>query len=112
MFGRQLETLQLDQLNIFPFTSRTQTIRWSKIWALGRFTATAESMYGPAQVVSRDFIFWIVPYRLIAALLVFVLVLLAIGISIRRHLLHREDQRDLEIDELKRKIAELENNNR
>jgi len=46
---------------------------------------------------------------LLAAIGVILLVLLAIFISVRRHLLHRADHRDDEIDELKRKITEMEN---
>lgn len=113
MLGRTLETLKFDSLNIFPFTSRTQDIRWEQVWGLGQYTATVTTTYGPAgAATSRDLIFWIIPYRLVAAILVILLVLLATGISIKRHLLHRADQRDNEIDELKRKIAELENNSR
>lgn len=113
MFGRTLETLKYDSLNIFPFTSRTQEIRWDQVWGLGQYTATVTTTYGPnGATTRRDLSFWIIPYRLIAAVLVVLLVIIATGISIKRHLLHRADQRDNEIDELKRKIAELENNSR
>jgi hypothetical protein len=52
------------------------------------------------------------PYRLIAAIIVVLMVLLVTFISIRRHLAHRSDTRDVEIDELKRKLAEIENKQR
>ena len=112
MLGRRQEPIKLDSVNIFPFTSRTQTARWDQVWGLGKYIATVTVAYGPGLTTSRDLPFWIIPYRLIAAILVILLVLIASGISIKRHLLHRSDQRDGEIDELKRKIAELENNSR
>jgi len=112
MFGRELETLKLDQLNIFPFTQRSQTAKWSQVWGFGQYKATATVAYGPGLTTSRDLTFWIIPYRLIAAILVILLVLLASIISIRRHIAHRLDSRDETIDELKRKIAEMENNQR
>lgn len=113
MLGRELATLKYDSMNIFPFASRTQTLRWDQVWGLGKYLATVTVTYGPhGATTTRTLPFWIIPYRLLAAALVLLLVLLALGISIRRHLLHRSDQRDLEIDELKRKIAELENNTR
>jgi len=112
MFGRTLDTLKLDTLNIFPFASRTISTKWNQIWGLGRYHATLNVVYGDSAVVSRNLYFWILPYRLIIATLVIFLVLVASIISIRRHLLHRSDTRDVEIDELKRKIAEMENEHR
>lgn len=113
MLGRKAEPIKLDSVNIFPFTSRTQNARWNQIWGFGKYVATITVVYGPSgAITSRDLPFYIIPYRLIAAILVILLVILAAGISIKRHLLHRADQRDNEIDELKRKIAELENNSR
>lgn len=113
MLGRSVEPIKLNSVNIFPFTSRTQNARWDQIWGFGKYVATVTVVYGPTgAVTSRDLPFYIIPYRLIAAILVVLLVILATGISIKRHLMHRSDQRDSEIDELKRKIAELENNSR
>lgn len=109
LFGRQLTNLTLDEVNIFPYTSRTLQKTWDQVWGLGRYTATLTVSYGPGLVVTRAIYFWIMPYRIIAAILVVLLALLVVIISIRRHLKHREDHRDEEIDELKRKIVEMEN---
>jgi hypothetical protein len=109
MLGRQLAELPLDEVNIFPFATRTLTGSWNTVWGLGRYRATLTSSYGPGLVTSRDLSFWIMPYRLIASILVILLVLLVLYLSVRRHLIHKEDHRDDEIDELKRKIAEMEN---
>lgn len=113
MLGRKLDTLKLDSINIFPFASRTQNASWDQVWGFGKYIATVTVSYGPSgAITSRDLPFYIIPYRLIAAIVVILLVLLATSISVKRHLLHRSDQRDAEIDELKRKIAEMENNQR
>lgn len=113
MFGRSLETLKLDSINIFPFAERTQNSKWNTVWGFGRYQATLTSLYGPNNTpITRDLFFWIMPYRIIIAILILILVLIAIFISIRRHMLHRLDNRDAEIDELKRKIIEMENNSR
>lgn len=109
LFGRQLETIALDEVNIFPFTTRTLEGSWDTTWGLGRYTATLDVSYGPGLVASRTLFFWILPYRLLAAALVLLLVILSVTISLRRHLAHRSDTRDQEIGELKRRIAELEN---
>ncbi len=109
MIGRQLVELPLNEVNIFPFTSRTLLGTWDTVWGLGRYTATLSASYGPGLVAERTLYFWIMPYRLIMAIVVVLLVLLVLFIVIRRHLKSREDHRDDEIDELKRKIIEMEN---
>lgn len=109
MIGRQLADIKLDELNIFPFASRALQGTWETVWGFGRYTATLTATYGPGLVASRTLYFWIMPYRLVTATLVVLLVLLVLYILIRRHLQHREDHRDDEIDQLKRKIIEMEN---
>lgn len=112
MLGRELTQLKLDEVNIFPYTSRTLKGTWQTVWGLGRYTATLTATYGPGLVATRVLYFWILPYRLLAAILIVFLVALALFVVIRRHLRHREDHRDDEIDSLKRKIAEMENRQR
>jgi hypothetical protein len=108
MIGRQLVELPLSEVNIFPFTSRTLLGTWDTVWGLGRYTATLSASYGPGLVAERTIYFWIMPYLLIMAIVEVCLVILALYIVIRRHLKAREDHRDDEIDELKRKIIEME----
>lgn len=108
--GRTVADLPVDSVNIFPYTSRTTQTRWETVWGLGRYSATISSIYGPNnQAMSRTLYFWIMPYRLLAAIGVVVLVLIVLFIAVRRHLAHRNDHRDEEIEELKHKIAEMEN---
>jgi hypothetical protein len=110
MVGRKLVDLPLDQVNIFPFVSRNLSATWNTVWGFGRYTATLTAAYGPSgAVASRTLEFWIMPYRLMAAIGVVIMVLLVIFILIRRHLKSRSDHRDEEIENLKRKIVEMEN---
>lgn len=109
MFGRELSAQSLTATNIFPFTSRTFETTWDQVWGFGRYSAELQAPYGESHVASRMLYFWIIPYRLIAAVLVVLLVLIAIIILVRRHRKHATDQRDQEIDQLKRRLIELEN---
>lgn len=109
MFGRKLTDLALDEVNIFPFTSRSLSKSWDTVWGLGRYTATLTVAYGPGLVATRILYFWIMPYKLIAAIIIILLVLIVIFILINRHLKHKDDHRDDEIEDLKRKIVEMEN---
>jgi hypothetical protein len=113
MLGRKMVDLPLEDVNIFPFATRNLSTTWNTVWGLGRYTATLTATYGPsASVATRTIQFWIMPYRLLAAIGVVLLVLLAIFILVRRHLQSQGDHRDAEIDELKRKIVEMENQQR
>lgn len=109
MLGREVGELTLDKTNIFPFMARSFTAKWDQIWGLGRYSAELIFTYGSGSVASRVIEFWILPYRLLAAIAILLLALLGITISVRRHLKHKGDKRDGEIDELKRRIVELEN---
>ena len=109
MLGRKLESFTLDELNIFPYTSRTVTGTCDTTWGLGRYTATLNASYGPGLLADRTIYFWIMPYRIILAVIILILVVVGFTVSIKRHLLHRADGRDDEIDSLQRRIAELEN---
>lgn len=112
MIGRQLADLKLDEVNIFPYAARTLQSTWDTVWGFGRYTATLTATYGPGLTANRTIYFWIIPYRLLAAILIIILVILTLFLLIRRHLKSREDHRDAEIDELKRKIIEMENKSR
>lgn len=109
MLGRKVGELTLDKYNIFPFVSRSYQAKWDNVWGLGKYSAELTFTYQKGLVASRVIEFWILPYRLLAAVCVILLALIAILISVRRHLKHKADNRDQEIDELKRKISELEN---
>lgn len=109
MLGRTVSTLKLDEPNIFPFAARSLSGTWDTVWGLGRYSATLLVSYGPGLEASRTLYFWIAPYRLLAGILVIALSLLGLFVALRRHLAHRADSRDVEIDELKRRIVELEN---
>lgn len=112
MLGGKVAELPLDKYNVFPFTSRIWEVKWDQIWGLGRYSAELNFTYGNGNVASRVIEFWLLPYRLLTAIGVVILALIGIVVSVRRHLQHKHDDRDQEIDELKRRIAELENNKR
>ena len=65
-------------------------------------------LYGrETQLTSSSFIFYLLPIKLIAALIVVILVLLAMGISVRRHLKHRNDNQQAKIDALEAEMARI-----
>ena len=109
MLGQTVATLTLDKINIFPYTRRQVKTTWERVWGFGKYQATLTVPFGAGQLATATIFFWIIPWRLILAILVLIFVFIATYILVRRHLQHKHDTRDQEIDQLKRRIAELEN---
>jgi hypothetical protein len=109
IFGAKIATIQPETKNIFPFTSRSFEGKWDRIWGFGRYTAEAIIGYGTGgQVVSAKSSFWLIPIKLLIAVIVGVLLLVLAGMSIRRHLIHRKNDQSKRIAELETKLTELE----
>ncbi len=109
MFGRTVETLQPETKNIFPFTSRVIEGKWEQIWGFGRYSAELKMSYGEqGKVVIQRTSFWLIPIKLLIALGIILLTLLAIIISVRRHILHRKEDQSQRIAELEQKLQELQ----
>lgn len=110
MWGRVVETLEVPAQNVFPYTLRKFELQWDRVWGLGRYKARFITTYGTqGKVVAADAAFWIIPYKLLMALLLLMLAALAILIAVRRHLQHREDASDQHIRLLEDRISQLEN---
>ncbi|PWU22795.1 hypothetical protein C5B42_05100 [Candidatus Cerribacteria bacterium 'Amazon FNV 2010 28 9'] len=109
MLGHTVDKINVESKNIFPFTSRDFEATYNHYWGLGRYTANISVPYGShGNVTNSSISFWIIPYRIIAGIAVIIAALLAITIAIRRHLLHRHDDKSKEIELLKERIDELE----
>ena len=93
MFDRRVASanVNLGQQNILPESIRRfeQDIDSSLIGdrrLFGRYTAELELEYGEDKILTDTLTFWVVPYRLIAAIVVaFVILLLAIRYALKRY---------------------------
>jgi len=95
LFGRKVYSFALDNLNIFPGTARIYKNSLEIKWLLGRFTAKLEGYYGTGNKLplSANLAFWVIPYKLIIA------VLLAVAISIIVYSYFKKKQEAKEIIE-------------
>lgn len=108
-FGAKVATVQPETKNVFPLTSRGFEGQWNRIWGFGRYTAEAIVSYGTGgQVVSAKSYFWLIPIKLVIAIIVGILLLILAGMSIRRHMIHRKNDQSKRIAELETKLTELE----
>lgn len=109
VLGRRMETLSSEKLNIFPYSKRDFTIRSEQLWGFGPYTAKLTVPYGETGKIAQEtLVFWMIPYKILLAIGVFILTLLAMIIVIRRHLLHRGGVDTQHIEVLEERIKDLE----
>lgn len=107
--GRTSDAVLVNPKNIFPLTSRDFDGQWDRIWGIGRYSATITASYGQSgSLAVAKTHFWLIPITLVIAILVVILTLIAVGIAVRRHIIHRKTDQSGKIQELESKIRELE----
>lgn len=109
MLGRKVDEVAIESKNIFPLTERSFEGSWEKVWGTGRYTATITMNYGSQGAIAiAKTSFWLFPFTLVVAAVLTLLVLLAMFIAIRRHLIHRKTDQSAKIRELEEKLSRLE----
>lgn len=109
MLGKTVATLQPETKNIFPFTSRVIEGEWDRIWGFGKYTAELKMSYGEQGKISiQRTSFWLIPIKLVIAIGIILLTLLAVIIAVRRHLIHRKNDQSVRIAELEQKLQEMQ----
>ncbi len=104
-FGAKTGEIALDQKNIFPDSTRGYTGQWNKKWGFGRYTAEITGTYGfksantlPIAIAK----FWIIPVRLILAIILVIALVAAIIFSTRKKyskMLEVEEEKVRKLDE-------------
>lgn len=109
LFGQKVDTISVETKNVFPFTPRTFDSQWERTWGIGRYKAKVIMSYGQeGKVVLAQTFFWLLPIKIVLAVFISLLSLLAIFIAVRRHIVHRQDYKQQKIEMLERKIQELQ----
>jgi hypothetical protein len=112
LLGKRVETLQLEPKNVFPLMSREFSGQWDKVWGSGFYKAKLTMSYGSGgRVVLASTNFWLIPYKLVAAGLVVLIVILGVMVLIRRHWLQHMATEQARVKKLEEKLASLEKNN-
>jgi len=109
LFGKKVDTIVLDQMNVFPYVSRDYQGQWDRVWGFGRYQARVVMSYGAqGRVALATTSFWLIPYRLLMAIGVGVMALLTVIMLVRRHLIHRQQDERSKIEALEKRLAEIE----
>lgn len=110
LFGHKVDSLQQGPKNVFPYESRSFEGQWDRIWGFGPYTAKLVMSYGSqgAVVIARTS-FWLLPVKLMIALITMIGIFIIAGMSIRRHLLHRKNDQSKRIQELESQVRQMQN---
>ena len=109
IFNQKIETIPVEAKNIFPLTSRDFSGQWDRVWGWGLYNARLTMSYGSAgAIVVANASFWLLPLKVIIALIVLLLVIIFIWFAVKRHLNHRMKMDEKRIEELETQIEEMQ----
>jgi hypothetical protein len=109
LLNRRAENLQVETKNVFPFTARLFEAEWPQTWGWGYYRAKLVVSFGEqGQVITDTISFWFFPIKLVIAGLIALLSLLAAGIAVRRHILHRNGDEQKRIALLEERLRAME----
>lgn len=107
IFNQKIDTIQVESKNVFPLYSRGFDGQWDRVWGHGYYTAKLVMSYGEqGNIAIAKTSFWLFPVKIVLAAMIVLLVLVATLISIRRHILHRNQDKDKHIQELEDQLAD------
>lgn len=108
LLNQKVDDIQINSKNVFPLTNRDFNGEWKRIWGFGFYKARLTTSFGTSgAVVIANTSFWLLPIKLVIALIVSLLTIIILFISIKRHLNHRRDQDKNKIAELEGQIQEM-----
>lgn len=109
LFGKKMGGASAEALNIFPYSQRDFSLQFDQIWGFGPYTAKLTVPYGEnGKIAMAQLQFWMIPYKIILAVLTVLLTLVALFIVVRRHILHKSNVTVQHIEILEERIKDLE----
>lgn len=110
IFNQLTDKIVVNSKNIFPLDNRDFDGQWDRIWGFGPYKAKLVMSFGTkGTVVFANTSFWLLPIKLLIALLVGILIFVILVLAIKRHLNHRRDMDKNRIAELEGQLKEMKN---
>lgn len=111
IFNRKVDDIQINSKNVFPLHSRDFEGEWRRIWGFGPYSAKLTASFGSSgSIVVANTKFWLLPIKLLIAIIAGILIILVLILSIKKHLNHRRDQDKKKIADLENQIQEINSN--
>lgn len=90
--------IHLERQNILPQAQRKYEAEFDGKWHFGRYSATLNALYGDGKTLSYTIFFWIMPWKIILAVLLALAIIILLILSIKRQL----DEKKILEEELKK----------
>jgi hypothetical protein len=106
---RSSDPILVETQNVFPDSQRKFATKWERTWGFGRYTAHFVTSYGEqGKMIKATTHFWMLPYRLIIAVIIFIVLLVGLWTVIRRRQKQKDGLEQEHIDLLEDRIHQLE----
>ncbi len=94
IFGHTVAEIPVHEWVVLPESSRRNTVEWNGRRLFGRYTASAELTYGSDEIpVFAQASFWVIPWKIIVAILVAVFCITAIAWLLHRRSVRRKEEK-------------------
>jgi hypothetical protein len=85
LFGKEVESINLEAKNIFPKSNRSFSGTWNRVWGLGYYKAVVESAYGSqGGVMTASAGLYLIPVKIILLILVVILISTILFLSVKK----------------------------
>lgn len=106
--GGKTAQLNLEQTNIFPYTTRNFQNTLDKKWLFGRYQANLNAVYGTAgSLVTATIFFWVIPWRLIILITGAIAIVATIIVITKKNSKNKPKSSDTEVAQLEKELEEL-----
>lgn len=82
----QPSLVRLERQNILPQAQRQYEAEFGGRWHFGRYSATLSALYGDGQTITHTLFFWVMPWKIILAVLLALAIVILLILSIKRQL--------------------------
>ena len=108
LFNKTEAQKAIKDQRIFPQTLKNYALELGKQFMIGKFTIALAATYGtPAQPLTASTDVWIIPWRLILIIVLFIVILYIIITRFRRGMLEKEERLETELKKESDEIKEL-----
>lgn len=112
IFKSTTDQKPLEEINVFPDTSRSYNFELGKKWMIGRYTVNIAASYGDGgQVIQRSIDVWVFPWKIaLAVFLALIILLIVIRYIFKNYVTkqtHLEEELKKEHDEVEKLREEL-----
>jgi len=111
IFNQRIETIKVEPKNIFPLSARSFDGQWDRVWGWGLYKAKLTMSYGSSgSLVIANTSFWLLPIKIIIAVISVLLILILAGLAVKRHFKHKKSLEEKRIAELEAEIEKMQSN--